>query len=63
MGTATSPEAIASGILLAAGIIYLFRLSFALWARGHTALAMAAGIPAGIFGCSLILAGMGFGTF
>lgn len=58
-----SPELIAGGVLLAAAIIYLFRLSFALWARGYVATAMAVGIPTGLLGFGLIMASLGFGTF
>lgn len=63
MNMIISPEVIASGILLATAIIYLFRLSFSLWARGNRALAIAAGLPAGLFGFGLIMAGLGFGAF
>lgn len=63
MSQTLTPEAIASGILMAAAVIYLFRLSFALWGRGKTGLALLAGIPASLYGFGLIMAGLGFGAF
>ncbi|MDC0657042.1 hypothetical protein N6L27_03430 [Leisingera sp. SS27] len=62
MNQTLTPEIIASGILMAAAVIYLFRLSFALWGRGKTGLALLTGIPAGLYGFGLIMAGLGFGA-
>lgn len=63
MQSATTPEAIASGILLAAAVIFLFRLSFRLWSDGRHGIAMVVGLPPALLGFGLIMAGLGFGTF
>lgn len=53
----------ASGVLLAAGILFCFRMSFVFWGKNRRALALLIGIPAGLYGFGLLAAGFGFGTF
>lgn len=63
MESTVTPELIASGTLLAAAIIYAFRLSFSLWSRERRWLAAAIGIPAALYGGGLLVASFGFGVF
>lgn len=57
------PDAIAGGILTAALLIFLIRLSFSLWGKGSYKLSLATGIPAAIYAFGLIMASAGFGRF
>ncbi len=50
---------VAAGILIAAAIMALARLSFRLAAKGDYGLAFWVGLPVAVFGGALILAGMG----
>ena len=58
-----NPELVAAGVLLAAAILFAFRMSFRLWTKGHTLLAIVLGLPPFLYGAGLLAAALGFGTF
>jgi len=63
MENAVSTELVASGVLIAAGLIFLFRMSFVLWARGYRFPALLLGTPCFLYAFGLVAAGLGFGHF
>ena len=59
MDTALLPLQVASGILLAVIIVWVFKLGLALAQKGEFQSAMFAFVPAALMGGGLILAGLG----
>lgn len=57
------PLQIASGILVAAVVLLLARVAFALWQRERHEAATLCGFFSALFGLSLILAGLGIVPF
>jgi hypothetical protein len=58
-----TPELVASGVLLAAFIMFCLRLSFRQWEKGRRTLAVLIGLPFGLWGFGLLMASFGFGAF
>jgi hypothetical protein len=54
MESQVSAELVASGVLLAAAILFCFRMAFTFWAKGKTFLALLLGVPAGLYGFGLL---------
>lgn len=59
----SNTEFVTAGVLMAALILFCFRLSFVFWKQDRTFLALLLGIPSALYGGGLLIANFGFGSF